>query len=141
LAVVGAATGERLGRVLDVLFEHESGRMTGFLIRPAGGGHVSRPMLMSWRRVQSVGPGAVVAVLTDGTQGEEGLEPVERDIPVPGSVWAHTRWTGARCGHLVGLVADVEGTGNRRVREAEPAGAPATEPTAGATEVHGVTGL
>jgi uncharacterized protein YrrD len=119
LAVVGATTGERLGRVLDVLFEPSSGRVTGFLVRRANGGLFSRPKLLSRQSVQSVGQDAVLVHNMQGQdaqgqdaggKGEAALEPVEQDPPVPGSVSAHTldgRPVLDAAGHLVGRVADV----------------------------------
>jgi uncharacterized protein YrrD len=122
LAVVGAATGERLGRLQDVLFEPGSGRVTAFRVRRAGGGLFSRPQLLLRERVQSVGQDAVLvgegvgnASGGLGAAAGEGeplatLVPVTQDPPVPGSVAAHGldgRVVLDAAGHLAGRVADV----------------------------------
>lgn len=82
LAVVGEGTGERLGRVQDVLFDPASGRITGFLVK--AGGLLSKPHLLPILYVRRLGQDAVLV--------EPGkiLEEVNADPVYPDSLTAHS---------------------------------------------------
>lgn len=82
LAVVGEGTGERLGRLQDVLFDPSNGRITGFLVKV--GGLLSKPHLLPILFVRRLGQDAVLV--------EQGriLEEVASDPVYPDSLNAHS---------------------------------------------------
>ena len=100
LAVV--REGERIGRVQDVLFEPNGGKITGFLV--SGGGLFSRPQFLPRLMVRSLGADAVVvepsATLEDVTK-----EPIVEDSVHGRSV--DDRPVIDESGKLLGKVADV----------------------------------
>jgi uncharacterized protein YrrD len=82
LAVVGEGSGDRLGRVQDVLFDQSSGRVTGFLVHP--GGLFAKLQVLPRLYVRSIG--------TDALLVEPGkvLEEAKGEPIVEGSLSAHS---------------------------------------------------
>jgi len=65
-SIVSAATGERLGKVSDVLVDQQSHRVLGFVI---GGGLMSAEHVLPHADVQAMGADAVVARSATGVVG------------------------------------------------------------------------
>lgn len=102
LAVVGEGTGERLGRVQDVLFDPSSGQITAFLVRT--GGILAKAQVLTRLFVRSLGADAVLV------ESGKVLEEAHADPPVPGSLSAHSlddRPVLDDSGKLLGKVTDV----------------------------------
>jgi uncharacterized protein YrrD len=102
LAVVSATTGERLGRIHDVLFEGASGRITGFVVH--GGGLLAKPQLLRRLLVRSLGADAVVV------EGGAVLEEVDSEPALSDSLSARSlddRPVLDESGKAVGKVAGV----------------------------------
>lgn len=66
LAVVTLTGGERLGRIQDVMFHAQSGRVTGFLVDR--GGMFSKPKFLPAGQVQSLGADALTVASADALQ-------------------------------------------------------------------------
>lgn len=122
LAVVSGATGERLGRVDDVIFDLTApamGQITGFLVDV--GGLLTKAQLLPRGRVRSLGKDALIAegvpsdpaAQTLGESGAAPLEPVRGDPPVAGSVAVRALdgrpvldETGKHVGNVAGALVD-----------------------------------
>jgi uncharacterized protein YrrD len=104
LAVVSATAGERLGRIHDVFFEPENGRITGFAVHTGSGGVFARPQLLPRLLVRSLGADAVIV------EGGAVLEEIASEPPVSGSIGARSiddRPVLDDTGKVLGKVADV----------------------------------
>lgn len=82
LAVVGEQSGDRLGRIQDVLFEPRTGAIDGFLVHPGGLFH--KAQLLPRAAVRALGEDALL-VLPD-----RALEEVKAEPPIPGALAATT---------------------------------------------------
>ncbi len=78
LAVVGEGSGDKLGKLQDVLFEASSGRVTAFLVHP--GGLFAKALLLPSLAVRSVGADAVLV-----EQGHV-MEEIKSEPALPGSL-------------------------------------------------------
>lgn len=78
LAVVGEGSGDKLGKVQDVLFEASSGSVTAFLVHP--GGLFAKTLLLPSLAVRAVGADAILA-----EQGHV-LEEIKSEPALPGSL-------------------------------------------------------
>ncbi|MES2465282.1 MAG: PRC-barrel domain-containing protein [Armatimonadota bacterium] len=78
LAVVSEGSGDKLGKVQDVLFDAPSGSVTAFLVHP--GGMFTKPLLLPILAVRTVGADALLV-----EQGHV-LEAIASDPPLPGSL-------------------------------------------------------
>ena len=78
LAVIGEGSGEKLGRIHDILFDPKSGQITAFLIHP--GGLLAKPRVLPRLFVRTLG--------TDALLVEPGnvLEDSKAEPAVPGSL-------------------------------------------------------
>ena len=78
LAVVSEGSGDKLGKVQDVLFEASSGTVTGFLVHP--GGLFAKTLLLPRLAVRTVG--------TDALLVEQGhvLDEIKSEPALPGSL-------------------------------------------------------
>lgn len=100
LAVV--REGERIGRVHDVLFEPDGGRITGFLV--SGGGLFSRPQFLPRLMARSLGADALIV------EPAATLEDVTKEPIVENSIHARSlddRPVLDESGKLIGKVTDV----------------------------------
>jgi uncharacterized protein YrrD len=105
LAVITATTGERLGRVHDVIFDAATGQITGFMVDP--GGLFTKAQLLARGLVRSLGADACIV------EGGTTLEPVHADPPIPGSLAVRSLagrpvldQTGKHIGNVAGAVVD-----------------------------------
>lgn len=78
LAVVGEGSGDKLGKIQDVLFEAGSGSVTAFLVHP--GGLFAKALLLPRLAVRAVGADALLV-----EQGKV-LEEVKSEPALPGSL-------------------------------------------------------
>jgi uncharacterized protein YrrD len=78
LAVVGEGSGDKLGKIQDVLFEASSGDVTAFLVHP--GGLFTKALLLPALAVRSVGADAVLV-----EQGNV-LDEIKSEPALPGSL-------------------------------------------------------
>lgn len=108
LAVVSLGGGDRLGRVDDVLFRLDSGRVTGFLVDR--GGMFSKPKFLPTAQVQSLGADALTV------PGEDALSDADSAGADPAEIAAKTlegravlNPTGTVIGKVAGVLVETDG--------------------------------
>jgi uncharacterized protein YrrD len=99
LAVVSLGGGDRLGRIDDIVFRLDTGRVTGFLVDR--GGMFSKPKFLPAAQVQSVGADALT-VPSEGVFSDAPTDPAEIAAKS-----LESRPVLAPAGTVIGKVADV----------------------------------
>lgn len=101
LAVMALTGGERLGRIDDVVFNAQAGRVTGFLIDR--GGMFSKPKFLPAGQVQSLGADALTVA---GAEAIQDNSPAQNDPSEFASKTLDGRPVLNPTGTVVGKVAD-----------------------------------
>lgn len=105
LAVVTLGSGERVGRVDDVIFHPADGRIAGFVV--GGGGLFARAKFLPITHVQAIGTDAVTINAGD-TEALTEAKPIESDPALLAVKSLDGRPVLTQSGSVIGKVADAE---------------------------------